>query len=109
MISIIVEDKREGYPRLSAVINSDINFALYREFGYLRNRLLLHKQAKLTKLMGRLDELDDKDAEDDPFILQTIEDCSGRDPGKEELLKEIDKELKDYGKNDLIVTKITIC
>ena len=59
--------------------------------------------------MGRLDELDDKDAEDDPFILQTIEDSSERGPEKQELLKEIDKELKDYGKNDLIVTKITIC
>lgn len=60
-------------------------------------------------MTSRLNELDDKDAEDDPFILQTIEDFSERGPEKQELLKEIDKELKDYGKNDLIVTKITIC
>ena len=59
--------------------------------------------------MSRLDELDDKDAEDDPFILQTIEDSSERGPEKQKLLKEIDKELKDYGKNVLIVTKITTC
>lgn len=36
-----IEDKREGYPRLAAVMNSDANFANFRKFGYVRTRLLL--------------------------------------------------------------------
>jgi hypothetical protein len=31
-------------PRLAALLDSDENFMLYRRFGYLQARLLLHKQ-----------------------------------------------------------------
>lgn len=42
-----VEDYPRGYPRLAAFVSSDIEGRIYRQFGYLRSRLLLYYQDEL--------------------------------------------------------------
>lgn len=54
----IVDDYREGYPRLSAFINSDLDFMLFRGFGQLHARVLLQKQDEITEIEQQLNELD---------------------------------------------------
>ena len=56
-----MESFPDGYPRLAALMDSDINTRLYRRFGLSRNRLLLHKQDKIAALSEELKELDKTD------------------------------------------------
>ena len=48
----------EGYGRLAAFEDCDPNFLIYRKFGWLHNRLLLHLQDELKKLEEDLERLD---------------------------------------------------
>lgn len=49
---------KRGYPNLAAFKSSSDNFALYRRFGYLQNRLLLEKQDTLRVLEQKLEDYD---------------------------------------------------
>jgi hypothetical protein len=96
-----VNELQEGYPRLAGFIASDPNFAIYRNHGDLRNRLLLWHQAKLAKLQDSLRVLDEEDAKEDPYILQSEDYDNTRedaDHKRDELLSEIEIELKLFGK-----------
>ncbi|KAF2470786.1 uncharacterized protein BDR25DRAFT_32466 [Lindgomyces ingoldianus] len=53
-----VNDSPKGYPNLAAFLDSDEGFTIYRRFGYLQSRLLLHKQEELRRLEKRLDRMD---------------------------------------------------
>lgn len=48
---------------MAAVWNCDANFSVYRKFGWLHNRVLLHLQADLIRLEDDLQECDDWQAE----------------------------------------------
>jgi len=88
-----------GYPQLSALINSDVNFLMYRRFGYLRNRVLLHKQDELAMLEQQLKELDDLDDEEDHFRIRSRKyDSRHGVSARERLIGEINDKLKEYGK-----------
>ena len=50
-----------GYPRLASYIHTDIDGRIYRQFGRLRNRLLLHRQDELMCLSDEMDDLDKAD------------------------------------------------
>jgi len=100
-----VDDYPQGYPRLAALLNSDPNFPVYRRFGTLHHRVILHRQQELTKLERRLNELDKKDANDHPHRLQSLQ--WDHDDGvalnqesseREQLIDEIDERLKHYGR-----------
>ena len=54
----LVESYAEGYPQLAAFMNSDSNFAVYRRFGMLHARLLLHLQNKIAAMERKLNRLD---------------------------------------------------
>lgn len=58
-----MEDHPEGYPRISAFINSDKDTVLFRRFGNLHSRLLLYKEVELIELEGQLSRLDWKNDE----------------------------------------------
>ena len=99
-----MNELQEGYPRLAGFIASDPNFAIYRNPGILRNRLLLWRQARLVKLETRLRELDEEDAKEDVFILQSEEYDNTRedaDHKRDNLLLEIEDELRKFGKKPL--------
>ncbi|KAH7089651.1 hypothetical protein FB567DRAFT_521231 [Paraphoma chrysanthemicola] len=54
----MIEDKRQGYPRYTALIDSHPTFLIFRRFSRLRARLLLRKQDQLSVLEKQLDILD---------------------------------------------------
>jgi hypothetical protein len=110
-----VDDYRPGYPYFAAYINSDPNFRVYRRFGTLRNRVILHRQYELAKLEQQLNELDEKDWNESPIKIQCIrrdqeEGCSSAgqqtnggassgDSQRTTLINKIDGKLKEYGKD----------
>ncbi|KAL8710278.1 MAG: hypothetical protein Q9220_005048 [cf. Caloplaca sp. 1 TL-2023] len=82
MVSLIavVEDHPIGYPRQAAYADSDECFMIYRRFGYIHARLLLHRQDEIRELE---EELHDKDLRD------------GRKPDRQDLLKSRDQDQED--------------
>lgn len=63
-----------GYPRLAAFADSDECFMIYRRFGHIHSRLLLHLQDELRELEADLydmDKRDDKNGEESRRCLQS--------------------------------------
>ncbi|KAI4254956.1 MAG: hypothetical protein L6R42_006980 [Xanthoria sp. 1 TBL-2021] len=87
-----VENRRPGYPRLSAFIASDKNFALFRRFGELHARLLLFKQDELAELEQKLNDLDAE--EQTPYHLRSRRD--DRNVARRALIAEIEARLPAY-------------
>lgn len=78
---------------------------LYRRFGFLQARLLLHKQDELRELEARLDRLDRLDEKRDASLLRSREkDEADQVYGlrRKTLLEKIDVKFKDYGKKNPI-------
>jgi hypothetical protein len=100
-----VESCPKGYPNLAAFLDSDENFMLYRRFGYLQSRLLLHKQDELRALEEKLDLLDKRDdgnPETQRFLRsRDLDDKSGRP--RKALLEAIETKFKEYGNLMLFV------
>jgi hypothetical protein len=99
-----------GYPKWAAYQNSDPTFRVYKRFGTLRNRLLLHRQHELAKLEEDLNILDENDAKEKDTngrirsIKKDIGDSASR---RSELMDTIDVKLKRYGKAPNIICIIT--
>lgn len=89
----IVEDLPQGYPRYSALMSSDNAFYVFRRFSFLRARLLLLKQDRLTILEKRLKEVDA--AETVPLFLGASREDENTE--RRQVLDEIDIALSDYG------------
>jgi len=108
--SLVTEklDRPLGYPRLAALENSDSNLVMYRRFGYLHNRLLLHRQAEIAALEAKLDALDAADDvnSDLRFRLQSREFREGDDVTQKLLLDEIETKLKIYDNLLLLELKL---
>jgi hypothetical protein len=94
-----VESCPEGYPQTAAFLDSDENFMLYRRFGYLQSRIILHKQDELRALEERLDRLDQKDDEDEKTkrYLKSRDLDDKRNGPRRELLETIETKFKEYG------------
>jgi transglutaminase-like putative cysteine protease len=97
-IAIAVDDVPDGYPRLAALIDSDINTRIYRRFGYYRNRLLLHRQDELAEITRKLDSLDKADEFSCPERLYSRRDdeMEGDTCARLQLLQQLDVKMKDY-------------
>ena len=95
---LLVDRYPLGYPSLAAFQNSDPNFAVYRRFGLLRKRLIVHRQAQLRELQLQLNMLDAIDHMSDCDLLSSInyEQKNGSSE-RPELLNKIQVCLKDYG------------
>lgn len=99
-----VEKYPEGYPRISAYIDSDSDTALFRRFGILHARSLLYKQVELTELEAQLDKLDEEDEGKpgaDPNKWRLGHSISLNDgqmnEKRRDLMKKIDEKLEEYG------------
>ncbi|KAJ5335662.1 uncharacterized protein N7506_005598 [Penicillium brevicompactum] len=88
-----VEDYRPGYPRYAALLSAHNTYFLCRRFDWLRARLLLQKQDKLSILEEKLEEVDYLEAA--PLYLGKSR--SDRNTERISLLSEIDTALADYG------------
>jgi len=94
---LIVEHCPEGYPRLAAVLDCDEKFMLYRKFGFLQARILLHKQDELRELEKDLDRLDKVDQGKDPSLLKSREKDDATNGHRKKLLNDIERKFTEYG------------
>ena len=79
-------------------MNSDENFAMCRQFGFLHQRVLLYRQDELRDLEDQLIRLDDKDAEEMPKVLRSRKLDDAREGRcRRILIQSIDEKLKEYG------------
>ncbi|KAF1987336.1 hypothetical protein K402DRAFT_463031 [Aulographum hederae CBS 113979] len=96
------QGRPEGYPQLAEFMSYDSSFSTYRAFAYPRSRLLLQKGQKVIKLVERLDNLDREDAELENYLLRSRDyEIEHMGTERDELLDELDKELKGY--DDLLL------
>lgn len=91
----------EGYPRLAALLDSDENFLLYRRFGYLQARLLLHKQDQLRELEVELNDWDKIDDARAPMWLRSREMDDVKNKDRKKVLERIEKMFLEYCKSCL--------
>ena len=94
----IVDDYDQGYGKVAAFEDCDPNFLIYRKFGWLHNRVILHTQDELQELEERLEGLDKWEVSDgDKEILKhRREDDENPDSPRKELLKTIKAKLAEY-------------
>lgn len=93
-----------GYGKLAAVEDCDPNFLIYRKFGWLRNRALLHLQDELVELEEDLEALDKLDFIEEPTLLFSRRQNSGPEGlERRELLIKLTQKLAEYGELASIV------
>lgn len=68
---------------------------MFRFFGRLHTRLLLHKQDQLVELEQRLDALDNEQSKTNPYPLVTTRHRDGN-AEREVILEDVEKKLKEY-------------
>jgi hypothetical protein len=75
-------------------LNSDNEFVVFRRFGRIHARLLLHKQTVILKLEEKLDAIDE--AEENAYKLKS----RGADDNVErnQVLVELEARILEYGK-----------
>jgi hypothetical protein len=100
-ISQRLEDYPPGYPQLAAYANSDVDTLLFRRFGWLRCRALLHLQDELQVLEDELRILDSEHGRTNPNRLiskRFDEDQAWHQDTSERkaIMMEINSRLKDY-------------
>ncbi|KAM7216771.1 hypothetical protein V8F06_007881 [Rhypophila decipiens] len=87
-----IESFRRGYPRLAAFINSDRDFVMFRSFGALHARILLHKQDELIELESNIEEVDQQ--ENTEYFLATRRE--DRNERRRLLLLQAEQRLYEY-------------
>lgn len=100
LLILKVGEHPPGWPRLSAAIDSDPNFMIYRRFGYLRTRLLTYHQDVLREMEERLDKLDIDDFKSDHAHRASSwrQGDDARQPAlRKELFHSLNTELYLYG------------
>lgn len=107
----IVEKYPRGYPRLAAYVNTDIDGRLYRRFGQLRNRLLLHYQDDICFLEEELTKIDEEDGRGEPhqsyrIISRRYDEEDLASCRRKRVVDQIDEKLKKY--DDLLLREHTI-
>lgn len=70
---------------------------MFRSFGRLHARVLLHKQDELVQLEQRLDQLDQRTSETDPYVLTSNRRQSMSTAERQALLGEVEVKLREYG------------
>ncbi|PQE21152.1 Peptidase C14 caspase domain protein [Rutstroemia sp. NJR-2017a BVV2] len=90
------EGRPKGYPRLATLIGSDEKFMLYRRFGYLQSRILLHRQDELRELEEDLYNLDVVAAKQNPASLQSRDKCAVLNEEHTALIDTIENKYKAY-------------
>ena len=96
----------EGYAKLSSVMSTDSEFAIYRKFGALNAQNLLYYQAELLGLEDDLNDIasrdrNSQDSEKRNFAYNWAElnqAADGKDLQLEKFMK-IRKTLKDYSQH----------
>lgn len=88
----MLEDYKQGYPRLAAFLALDQNFTVLKRFDYLHMRSLLEQQDELTELQERLDRCDNSER----VQLGLSSRRQDRNADRRELLRQVTAKLKVY-------------
>ena len=87
-----------GYTKVAGFEDCDPNFRIYRRFGWLHNRVLLHCQDELVELEEELERLDRFDSlNDDRKLLSRRRDDAIDNARRKHLLLKIEEKLASYG------------
>jgi hypothetical protein len=98
---VVVDEYPDGFPRLTAFVNSDDDFAMCRSFKYCHNRVLLHLQVEITELEKAIFDLDKKD-EENPAVQYRRRSTKHKEGSNNELralMNELKAKLKEYGEH----------
>ena len=105
-----MEDYPLGYPMVSCYLDSDEQFMIYRRFGTLHARLLLHAQDELRQMETQLLRMDKRDnmTEDGRDFLMSRENDDAREvmPGREsrkQLIERTKQKTIEYGLKNLSI------
>ena len=93
----LVEEYRNGYPRLAAFIDADPGFAVVRRFGQLYSRNLLLQQDRLADIETRLNDIDSR--EETQWYLSSRRD--DKNDARVKLVEELVDALTEYGTFDM--------
>ena len=96
--SIVVSDYNPGYGKAAAFEDSDPCLLIYRKFGWLHNRILLHLQDELVELEEQLQGLDEWEAltgNPTKLLCRRLDDAAP-DALRRNLLKECSEKLEKY-------------
>lgn len=89
-----------GYPRLASFINSDAEGHMYRRFGQLRTRLLLHLQDDIGLLEDKLSKLDNDHEQSDSDMIRLHsrrwDERDGHASERKDIMSKIDERLERY-------------
>jgi hypothetical protein len=91
----VLEDYKQGYPRLAAFLALDQNFTVLKRFDYLHMRSLLEQQDELAELQERLDRCDNSEL----VQLGLSSRRQDRNADRRELLRQVTAKLKAYDKS----------
>ena len=91
-----MDDYPEGYGKLAAFIDCDSNFRIYRKFGWLHNRVLLHIQDELQELEQDLEGVDKWEAESGDMLKLASRRSDDR-TARLEVFDVIKQKLDEYG------------
>ena len=94
-----MDEYDEGYGRVAAIENCDPNFLIYRKFGWLHCRTLLHIQDDLQKLERELEKEDERECMYGEAIKlkSRRKDLKGPVQKRQEILAKVHEKLKEYG------------
>ncbi|MCJ1476346.1 hypothetical protein MMC13_005012 [Lambiella insularis] len=103
---LLVDHYVPGYPRLAASEDCDPAFLIYRKFGWLHNRVLLHRQDELLELEEELERLDARHYKSDKQSLQSRRRDDAIGDERKNLLRDIEDKLATYDRRLLRYQKI---
>lgn len=98
-----------GYGKVAAYEDSDPSFLIYRKFGWLHNRVLLHLQDELVDLEGQLEDFDKWEAltgNPTKLLCRRLDDAVPEESERRTMLKLCHEKLDEYGKLLLQVMRI---
>ena len=99
-----MEDYPLGYPRQAVFADSDESFMLYRRFGNVHARLLLHQQDEIREMEEELQNMDLRDVKTEQgrrFLksreLDEERPAMADRESRSQLLTRLDKKTRKYG------------
>ncbi|MCJ1383050.1 hypothetical protein MMC17_006163 [Xylographa soralifera] len=99
-----LEDYPGGYPRFSAFLDSEEDLMIFRRFGTLHSRLLLHKQDQLRVLETTIEQMDAEDhrtVDARRYLMsrewndRRVDDAMAM---RKRVLEDVEQKLLEYGK-----------
>ena len=95
-----MDDYHQGYGKVAAIEDCDPSFLVYRKFGWLHNRILLHLQDELVELESDLEELDQWErltGNPKKLRCRRLDEAVPETSERRQLLTQCSEKLAEYG------------